>query len=66
VDIPNAAVGLEQPDWFGSPAVTLNDGQVSGTVEFDGLTMSPDVVDRVRAQWPASLSGKLTWHCEPW
>lgn len=66
LDFAGAALGSKQPSWEGSPSVTLADDQVSGTAEFHALPLDPGVDASVRAQWPASLSGKLTWHCEPW
>ena len=74
IDGADLADGAFQPFWSGPAGLTavLPDG-TSGTLAFDPLTIEPDPGlkpgETARAggvEWPAALSGTISWSCAPW
>jgi hypothetical protein len=72
-DLPE---GSAQLSWTGSAqASSMSAGGTSGKLTFSNLALSdpaakPDpaasAASAVATGWPASISGSLTWSCQPW
>jgi len=64
-DLPE---GASQPFWLGSAEVTRSDGAGQATFIDVGREGDPALVPGSGAAdgWPASLSGTLSWSCQPW
>ena len=74
IDGGDLVEGSFQPFWTGPIKVTEphGDGAV-GTVTFSGLKLEADAGSKPGLsplpgvdEWPASLSGTMSWSCEPW
>lgn len=72
-DLPE---GSYQPFWTGPVRITeSHDDGASGTMTFHNLTLEPDPgamksgstgAPADAGGWPATLSGTLSWTCQPW
>jgi len=68
-DLPE---GASQPFWLGSAEITRSDGAGQATFIDVGREGDPapepgsDAKDISADRWPASLSGTLSWSCQPW
>ena len=63
-DLPE---GSAQPTWSGSVQVTVTDGGVSGSGSFSALGLRLEPLDAAPTSgWPATLTGEVTWQCQPW
>jgi len=68
-DLPE---GASQPFWLGSAEITRSDGAGQATFIDVGREGDPapepgsDAKDISADGWPASLSGTLSWSCQPW
>jgi len=68
------AEGAFQPFWTGPVQVAASHGEgASGTVTFSRLKLEVDAASKPGMSplpgihnWPATLSGALSWSCEPW
>jgi hypothetical protein len=74
IDGADLADGAFQPFWSGPARLTaaLPDG-TSGTLAFGPLTIEPDPARKPgetalagEIEWPAALSGTISWACAPW
>jgi hypothetical protein len=68
IDAGDLADGATQPYWSGSVLVLemARDG-TSGRLAFDGLAHPIDEkLPPADASWPATISGQLSWSCQPW
>jgi len=74
IDGANIPEGVFQPFWTGSARITESGaGAVSGTMTFSALKLEVDAVLKPGqsapaevADWPATLSGAISWECGPW
>lgn len=69
VDASDDAEGAFQPEWLGTGEVAgLDERGMSGRVSFQTMfrtTESGTRGDAASDAWPATLSGSLSWACEP-
>jgi hypothetical protein len=74
IDGANIPEGVFQPFWTGPARITESGaGAVSGTMTFRALKLEVDAVLKPGqsapaevADWPATLSGAISWECGPW
>ena len=74
VDSGEFVEGSFQPFWRGPVKVTESHDQgASGTVTFSGLRLEADAGSKPGlsplpgvGHWPATLTGRMSWSCEPW
>ena len=77
VDLGDLPEGSVPPSWSGRVLVTdMGPDHASGRLAFDGLPLLvPDKLPpeaqssaaiAVGNAWPASISGEMTWSCQPW
>ena len=74
IDAGDLADGAFQPFWAGPVHVTARAGDgASGTMTFTGLELETDMMSKPgqpgpanAAAWPPTISGSLSWACEPW
>jgi hypothetical protein len=68
IDAGDLADGATPPSWTGRVLVSgLSADHASGRLAFDGLSQHlDDKMPAPAAMWPATISGELSWTCQPW
>jgi hypothetical protein len=71
IDPADLAAGALQPTWEIGPFPTMRatTGNTTGTMKFDlsrNLDAAPSPGGTASALWPKTLSGEISWTCEPW
>jgi hypothetical protein len=76
IDAGDLAEGSVQPFWSGHVLLaSASADQASGHLAFDGLGQEIDpkmpapgssAAAAAARAWPATISGQLTWNCQPW